>query len=161
MNVNKLFGIFLITIVVIVVGLVYFLQIPEKLNLIKPRPSSTPLNAEPYLADDAIKIKEEITKTDKKVGDVLLADNDKFKINYLISNDQFSVIIQEDPFVDNKKEAEQWFLGKGFKQADLCLFRIYFVPGENVTHAMSAADTVPTNCDVPAIDGLAPSDPTQ
>ena len=79
----------------------------------------------------------------------------------MISNDEFSVTILDNPFAGNKKEAEQWFVNKGFKLSDLCLFRIYFIPGEKITHFFSAADTVPTGCDEPAIDGLAPSLPTE
>ena len=157
MNVNKVFAIFLIVMISIVVGLIFLLKIPEKLHIIKPKPSATPEERVTTLTTQAQTIKEKLTKTDKKVGDLLLEENDKFRVNYLISNDQFSVIIKEEPFVENKNTAEQWFLSQGFKHSDLCLFRINFVPTKEVEYQLSAADTVPTGCNVPAIDGLAPS----
>lgn len=157
MKINKSLTISLIVAVLLLVGLILVFQISKTPKVDKPKPSSTPTKETAFLTKKAQSIKEELTKTDKKVGDLLLEENDKFKVTYLISNDQFIVTIKVDPFADNKKVAEQWFLSKGFKQIDLCFFRINFVPSKKVQYQLSAADTVPTGCDTPAIEGLAPT----
>jgi hypothetical protein len=158
MNFNKSFIGFLLTLLLIVVVIAGFIFIQSgRKSTKKLKPTSTPTTSASFLSNKAKDLKEELTKTDKKIGDLILAENDQFKVTYLISNDQFIVTVKKNPFVDNKKAAEKWFLSKGFKQGDLCFFRINFGPSKEVTYTMSAADTVPTGCDVPAIDGLAPS----
>jgi len=152
MNVSKLFGGTILILVLIVGGLIFILQIPEKFNILRPKPSSTPKVQTNILKADTQKIKEELTKTDKKVGDLDLAENEQYDIDYLISNDQFFVVIKKEPYKDSKVAAEEWFISKGFKKTDLCLFRINFVPSDAIKSDPTPEDNVPTGCDPPQID---------
>lgn len=97
------------------------------------------------LSPKAQEIKKVITKTDKKVGD-LVSDYKEYRINYLISNDQYIVIIKEEPFTESKKKAENWFLGQGFKQEDLCALKILFTAAPGINGGNSTKDASPTGC---------------
>lgn len=98
------------------------------------------------LRPEALEIRAKITKTDKKVGDLIKADTADFKIIYLISNEQFLVHIKSDNYQQAKAKAEQWFKSQGFNMKDLCSLRITFGSLNLDNPPKSDADFLPTGC---------------
>lgn len=100
------------------------------------------------LSTQAIEKKQALTKTAKVSGDLQLAQNDNFEIDYLISNDDFIVIINKNPYPETKKLAEQFFTDKGFTKEELCTLKIRFYPAKEVTVGYTGGpqDSVPTGC---------------
>jgi len=121
-----------------------WLLLRDKNRLPGLEPKSSPEASPAALSRQAMELKEQITKTDKKVGD-LVSDYDDFTISYLISNDEYIVTIKNSPFKDSKKKAEDWFLNQGFARGDLCFLKITFVPVKNVEFS-SPEDAHPTDC---------------
>jgi len=116
----------------------------------KTKPSPTPSIERATLSEKAQKIKKEVTQTDKESGDLILLDNDNLAIKYLISNKQFLVEIKKAPFEKGKKEAEEWFMGKGFTREDLCLLRINFGAQRTIKPSLSNSDMFPSGCPIPS-----------
>lgn len=98
------------------------------------------------LSLEATKLKRDLVKTDKETGDLVLETNADFQIKYLIFNDQFIVTIKEEPFGQNKQQAQEWFLDKGFVAEDLCLLKITFAASREVKPDFSQEDALPTSC---------------
>lgn len=151
-NLNKFYLPFLVVAVAVVLIVAVFLknagvtQTTQKPSN-QPKPSS---NVEE--AKNAIQLKNELTKTDKKTGELTLEDNEKFRIDYMIQQDQFMVIIKKSPFAENKAQAEQWFKNKGFGQTSLCVLKVYFTAFREVTDVGTAPEVVvPTGCPAPKL----------
>lgn len=89
----------------------------------------------PSLESNSLDIKKRLTATDQKVGDLRLEGNENFKIDYLISNDEFYVAILKPGFKGFKQEAINWFLEKGFKQEDLCVLKINFAVNKEIAES--------------------------
>lgn len=123
----------------------------------KPTPSQPPplpkIDQElKILSLEGTKIKQELVKTDKTAGDLVLEDNLDFKINYLpVPHDQFIVTIKSKPFETSRAEAEKWFTDKGFTAADLCLLKITFAVSKETKPDFTAADAIPSGCPRPAL----------
>ena len=135
--------------ILLIISFVLFLKVPEIFEKKRPVPTRTsPPPVVNSLRQEAIELKQRLTKTDKKVGDLILEDNSDFQITYLISNNQFIVEIKKSSFDESKQEAEQWFLNKGFLANELCSLRISFAVSRQIKPDFSGKDAVPTDCPV-------------
>lgn len=143
---NKLYLTFVIALIA-AIGLLYYFSKNQLRPSEKPLPHPSPLVA----SQGAIDLKKQLTKTDKKIGDLTLTDTDDFRIIYLIANDEFMIFIKNNPYQENKQKAQNWFIEKGFTQTDLCLFKIGFIASKEIKPDFAAADGVPDNCPVPII----------
>ena len=131
--------IYLLALLVIAGIVVVLLLTRGKLPILR-QPAPTPAPIQRVEA-----IKKLITKTDKDVGD-LTSDYQDFRVDYLISNDEYIVTIKTRPFNDSKKKAEAWFLNQGFEQGDFCLLRISFVASNEIAPSLTQEDILPTGC---------------
>ena len=136
---NRFYLTVTLVLVLAIVGVVVLFLLRYKPPVFR-QPSSTPAPAQRVEA-----IKKLITKTDKKEGD-LTSDYKDFRVDYLISNDEYIVTIKTGPFKDFKKKAETWFLNQGFEPGDLCLLRISFVASKVVAPSLTREDILPTGC---------------
>lgn len=59
-------------------------------------------------------------------GDVMLFKSSAYEIVYLPTLDVFYVLISQDPAETHKKQAQNWFISFGLKQADLCDLPVRF-----------------------------------
>jgi len=112
-----------------------------------PEPTQAPL----VLSKDSLGLKQSLTKTDKKSGDLVLENNDNFKIIYLIYNDEFIVFVNKSPYEEIKQKSEGWFRGKGFSALDLCLLKISFTATKETRPDFSSTDAVPFGCATPIV----------
>jgi hypothetical protein len=103
----------------------------------------------PTLRPQAVKLKKELTKTDKVSGNLDFETGPDFEVTYLISNDQFLVRINKTPYPETKKKAEEWFAGKGFSPTDLCELYITFVAAINITESGGSYNPLPSGCPSP------------
>lgn len=94
----------------------------------------------------AIDLKKKLTKTDLSEGDLLLVETENYKVEYLISNDDFVVSVKKSPYKDSKVLAEKWFGDQGFSGFDLCLLNISFVPAKDVDEQLGPRDAVYSGC---------------
>lgn len=80
------------------------------------------------LTPSVSEIKKEIINNplSNNKGDLMLYKTDNFYIEYITAPDVFFVKINKDP-QKSKQEAQQWFLGRGLKQEDLCTISVRFV----------------------------------
>lgn len=142
--IKRLSRLYLMVVLILVIGVVvvFFLLRYKPSVLRQPSPSSSP-SLTPAQRVGAIK--KLITKTDKKEGD-LTSDYQDFKVDYLISNDEYIVTVKTLPFSDSKKKAEAWFLNQGFESGDLCLLRISFVAAKEIAPSLTKEDIIPTGC---------------
>ncbi len=114
-------------------------------------PSSLPsppaqISEPKILGLEALKLKRDLVKTDKKIGDLVLETNADFEIKYLIFNEQFVVTVKEEPFGPNKQQAQAWFLDKGFTAENLCPLKLTFAASREVAPDFSQKDALPTGC---------------
>lgn len=118
----------------------------------KPQAPSVPVRFEPKtLRKEAYQIKQELTRTNKTSGDLILEDNSDFRVTYLISNDEFIVDIKTTSYDLSKQKAEKWFRDKGFSAEELCILGISFVATKELKPDFSFKDATPADCPLPEI----------
>ena len=127
---------------IIIFGVAWFLG-KKSLPLSQPNPSAVVFP--PTLSEKSVLLKKQITRSDKKAGDIT-SDYPDFRIDYLITNDEFIVTIKTKPYEDFKKKAEDWFLNQGFAQSELCFLHITFVASKQISPDLTLEDALPTGC---------------
>ena len=147
----------LLLIILLIAAVILMIQVPfnKKAAVLTPKPSPQPYVAKP-MSQEAKDLKATLVKTDKYVGDLTLVDEAKFKVEYLISNEEFMVTVKESPYITSKKAAEGWFINQGFVDFDLCTLDITFVPAKGVTDTLEARDMVFDRCPVPDKEAATP-----
>ena len=140
----------LLLIILLIAAVILMVRNPfsKKAVVPEPQPSPQPYVAKP-MSQEAKDLKAKLVKTDKYVGDLSLADEPKFKVEYLISNEKFIVTVKESPYAVSKKAAEDWFMNQGFVDFDLCTMQISFVPAKGIGDKLEAGDIVFNRCPVP------------
>lgn len=140
----------LLLIILLIAAVILMIQVPfnKKAVVLAPQPSPQPYVAKP-ISEEAKNLKAKLVKTDKYVGVLTVVEEPKFKVDYLISNEEFMVTIKESPFVDSKKAAQEWFMNQGFEDFDLCTLQISFVPVKGIVDNLEARDMVFDRCPVP------------
>lgn len=150
---NKILNSIIVVLLVLMVGaLGWYFFFGRGPALPKPNESLLTKSTTPQakvLSARALEIKKTLTKTDRKIGDLVLANKPEFEITYLIYNQRFSLEIKKAPFDNNKEKAETWFKDQGFNSDDLCLLRISFIAKKEVRETLLPTDVVPTGCDPP------------
>lgn len=147
---NKFYLIPTLIVIVIIAG--WLLSKTQKFQAIpqaSPQPSLSPLTK--TLSKSAFELKKEITKTDRKSGDLILEENNDLKIIYLISNDLFIVSIKTSSYETAKQTAESWFLNKGFSKEDLCNLKLSFGASKDIKPDLTLEDIIPSGCPLPTI----------
>lgn len=144
--------IILILVLILVFGVgLWFVYYNRQFQLRPPTlPTPTP-EIQTTLRQEGYEIKNQLTKTDKKIGDLTLENNADFKIDYLISNDQFIVTIKNPSYSLAKQKAETWFTDKGFLPGELCVLKLSFAASKEIKPDFSQKDAVPQNCPVPPL----------
>lgn len=114
----------------------------------EPTPPSPHIEVK-TLGANALKLKKQLTQTEKASGDLVLVKNSGFEIRYLISNDQFIVLVNNAPFETSKQKAQNWFSDRGFAAVDLCLLKISFAAPKEIKPDFSTEDALPAGCNPP------------
>jgi len=123
------------------------IPIPES----EPEPTPASLPEDGYvLTSEDLQILEQLTADPREVGDKLITETELFKIEYLISNQQFFVLLKTLPVEEAKLAAEEWFMDQGFSPQSLCLIRVNFQPSDLTIGEWDAELDVPTGCDIPS-----------
>lgn len=104
--------------------------------------AKNPLRAEIPLEQKLKKFKPE----GKEIGDNMLIENDRFKVTYLISHQEFFVLIKKGPVAETRREVEAWFGVSGFAQGEICRLKVSLVPGKELLGEFSEADTKLPSC---------------
>lgn len=143
----------LLLIILLIAAVILMVQNPfnKKAAVLTPKPSPLPYVAKP-MSQEAKDLKATLVKTDKYYGNLKVYDNEEFSVNYDISMENFKVTIKKEPYQQIKSKAEEWFMGKGFKEFDLCALGIKFGPEKVFDSALSPKDTVFDRCPVPGVD---------
>ena len=111
----------------------------------------TPTTSLYALSSQEQQLLAEITVDPRESGDLVLEDNARYQLVYLISNREFVAIVRQVPYDDVKREIENWFLSQGFSQESLCSIRLSFAPAkalEEQGYQYDPQDVVPTGCSV-------------
>jgi hypothetical protein len=115
----------MILVAILVAIAVYFIN--GKYQHPKPEPSPKITSLSPQSQE----IKSKLFRTERTSGDIS-SEYEEYRIDYLISNDEFIVTIKKEPYSESKKKAENWFLVQGFKPEELCIMKITFYPAKDV-----------------------------
>jgi hypothetical protein len=121
----KAIGIFILTIIILAVGLTVIsslkpiddntppetIPVPTKIPTPTQRPRTSPIlfqltpSVSPFLGD-SLSAKSNIIEQ-------MPFQTDDFLIEYLYTSDRFIITIKESPFEENAKKAEQWLKNQG------------------------------------------------
>lgn len=91
-----------------------------------PTPVSLPTNTQPFLSpspsqEDPLHESPSPTQPSlsrKELIDLLPITTDSYNIEYFAASDEIVVTIKQEPYEENRKKSERWFIEKGFSDFD-------------------------------------------